>query len=62
MQPAEVYIQIHSIGGFTRNLRANFEKTAKELSDKEFSIFADSHYLFDYSIAPWQPLLGIVYE
>jgi hypothetical protein len=62
MQPAKVFIQIHSIGGFTRNLRANFEKIAKEFSDKEISIFTDSHYLFDYSIAPWQPLLGMVYE
>lgn len=62
LRPAEVYIYIHSISGFTRNVKKNIEKMVKNSSERGFRIHADSHSLFDYSIAPWQPILGIIYE
>lgn len=62
LRPAEVYVQIHSISGFTRNVKMNIEKLVRRFSERGFRIQADSHFLFDYSIAPWQPILGIIYE
>lgn len=62
LRPAKVYVTIHSISGFTRSVKKNIEKMAKNSSERGFKIDADSHDLFDYSIAPWQPILGMVYE
>jgi len=62
LRPAKVYVQIHSISGFTRNVKKNIEELVKNFSERGFRLNADSHFLFDYSIAPWQPILGIVYE
>lgn len=62
LRPAKVYVTIHSISGFTRSVKKNIEKMVKNSSERGFRIDADSHDLFDYSIAPWQPILGMVYE
>lgn len=62
LRPAQVHVQIHSISGFTRNVKKNIQELGKNFSERGFRINADSHFLFDYSIAPWQPILGIVYE
>lgn len=62
LRPAKVYVTIHSISGFTRSVKKNIEKMVKFSSERGFKIDADSYDLFDYSIAPWQPILGMVYE
>jgi hypothetical protein len=62
LMPAKVHIQIHSISGFTQDVKRNIAKMVKENSERGLRIHADSHFLFDYSIAPWSPILGMIYE
>jgi len=60
--PANVYITFHSLSGFTRNVKTRVQKIAEKVSSNDIILHTDEHQLFDYSIAPWQTLLGIVYE
>jgi hypothetical protein len=62
LMPAKVHIQIHSISGFTQDVKRNISKMVKENSERGLRLHADSHFLFDYSIAPWSPILGMIYE